>query len=55
MDANRLEGVAAGCVATRSYALEHADQVLDRLGSRAFGYVNPDFTVEEVCPWTEGG
>jgi len=48
-----LQGVAIashGCPAARDYAETHAGQILSPLGSTAFGYANPDYTPEDVCP-----
>ena len=48
-----LQGAAIaghGCPAARDYAETHADQILSPLGSMAFGYSNPDYTPEDVCP-----
>jgi tetratricopeptide (TPR) repeat protein len=48
-----LQGVAIashGCPAARDYAETHAGQILSSLGSTAFGYANPDYTPEDVCP-----
>jgi len=45
------EAVAGhGCPAARYYAETHADQILSPLGSAAFGYANPDYIPEDVCP-----
>jgi hypothetical protein len=48
-----LQGAAIssqGCPAARDYTETHADQILTPLGSTAFGYANPDYTPEDVCP-----
>jgi len=48
-----LQGAAIaghGCPAARYYAETHTDQILAPLSSMAFGYANPDYTPEDVCP-----
>ena len=48
-----LQGVAIaghGCPAARYFAETHAGQILFPLGSAAFGYANPDYTLEDICP-----
>lgn len=48
-----LQGAAIaghGCPAVRYFAETHADQILSPLSSMAFGYSNPDYTPEDVCP-----
>ncbi len=43
-------GVEGGCTAARQYASSHQPQVLDPLGSAVYGYANPDYTPEDMCP-----
>lgn len=43
-------GVEGGCTAARQYASSHQTQVLDPLGSLVYGYANPDYNPEDVCP-----
>lgn len=43
-------GVESGCTAARQYAASHQTQVLDPLGSSVYGYANPDYTSEDMCP-----
>jgi hypothetical protein len=45
------ESVIQGCVAAQGLAQERAEEILDPLGSVAFGYANPDYTPEDICPW----
>lgn len=33
------------------YIANHEDEVLKPLGSEQFGYGNPDYTAEDICPW----
>jgi tetratricopeptide (TPR) repeat protein len=44
------DGLEAACTAAKTYASEHADQVLAPLGPQAFGYANREFTPDDVCP-----
>ncbi|MEJ2758450.1 MAG: hypothetical protein P8046_08235 [Anaerolineales bacterium] len=43
-------GAEGGCTAARQYAASHQTQVLDPLGSAVYGYANPDYTPEDICP-----
>lgn len=43
--------VAAGCEAARLYAEERPGELLEPLGSATYGYANPDYSVEDICPW----
>ncbi|MEK6222632.1 MAG: hypothetical protein N2D54_10350 [Chloroflexota bacterium] len=43
-------GEPAGCAAVVNYANERAETVLLPLGSTAFGYANPDYRAEDLCP-----
>lgn len=43
-------GADAACAAATAYAADHGAQVLEPLGSIYFGYANPDYTPEEMCP-----
>jgi hypothetical protein len=43
--------VAEGCRAARSYASDNPESILEGLGSADFGYANPDYTAEDICPW----
>lgn len=49
--AYRETGLEGGCAAAREYAATHADEVLAPLGPQNFGYGNPEFAPEDVCPW----
>ena len=42
--------VEAGCDFVIKYATDHAELVLDPLGSVAFGYNNRDYTPQDMCP-----
>jgi hypothetical protein len=41
--------IAAGCSAAQSYAQSHVDTVLDAL---YFGYSNPSYEAEDICPYS---
>lgn len=45
------ESVLQGCAAARQFAEGRAEEILEPLGSAAFGYANPDFAPEDICPW----
>lgn len=45
-----LGGQPAGCQAAQEYATQRALQVLTPLGSSTFGYANPDYSPQDVCP-----
>lgn len=49
MDSETL-GAEGGCTAARQYATLHKTQVLDPLSSGVYGYTNPDYTPEDICP-----
>jgi len=42
-------GAEAGCAAAVEYATTHPG-ILEPLGLQNFGYGNPEFTPEDVCP-----
>jgi hypothetical protein len=42
---------AEGCQAARAYAEENPAAILEGLGTASFGYANPDYTPEDICPW----
>jgi hypothetical protein len=42
-------GIAAGCEAANSFAGSHTDQILLPLNS--FGYGNPEYTPQDICPF----
>lgn len=44
-------GLSAGCRAVQESAKENAAQVLEPLGPETFGYGNPQFEPEDICPW----
>ena len=44
-------GVPNGCVAARQYAADHPQEVLVPLSSEMFGYANPDYSPQDICPW----
>jgi hypothetical protein len=50
-EAQPTGGVARGCAAAQSYAADHPDQILAPLGSQTFGYANPDYSPQDICPW----
>jgi len=50
LDAYATDGFEAGCVAAQDYAQQHSAQVLTPLGQETFGYANPDYTPEDMCP-----
>lgn len=41
-------GAAAGCREVRAYIAQHHDQVLPFFD---YGYGNPQYTAEDICPW----
>jgi hypothetical protein len=43
-------GAEVACAAAMTYAAAHPEQVLAPLGSLIFGYGNPDYTPEDMCP-----
>jgi hypothetical protein len=43
-------GVEGGCDAARAYAGTHPEAVLEPLGSAHFGYANPAYAPEDICP-----
>jgi len=43
-------GLEGGCTAARQYAASNASVVLTPLGSSVYGYANPDFEAEDMCP-----
>lgn len=45
------ESVIQGCAAARQYASQHAEEILEPLGPTTFGYANPEFEPEDICPW----
>lgn len=49
-----LNAISAGldqaCGAVRAYASQYQSQILDPLGSQVYGYANPDYTLEDICP-----
>jgi hypothetical protein len=44
-------GLPNGCAAARKYAAEHPQEILVPLGSALFGYANPDYSPQDICPW----
>ena len=44
-------GVSNGCAAARQFAVDHPQEILVPLGSAIFGYANPDYSPQEICPW----
>lgn len=44
-------GIPSGCAAARQYAAEHPQEVLVPLGSPVYGYANPDYAPQDICPW----
>jgi len=49
-DAFQSRGPAAACDAVKVYAITHRGDILDPLGSKVFGYANPDVHPEDMCP-----
>lgn len=45
------ESVVQGCAAAREFAAGRVEEILDPLGSIAFGYANRDFIPADICPW----
>jgi hypothetical protein len=43
-------GEEAGCTAAHEYAALNPETVLAPLGSATFGYANPDYEPEDICP-----
>lgn len=50
LEAYRADRLEAGCAAARAYAESHAEAVLEPLGPAAFGYANPAYEPQDVCP-----
>lgn len=44
-------GKEAGCAAVQEYATQHPAEILTPLGQESFGYGNPTYTPENLCPW----
>jgi hypothetical protein len=44
-------GISAGCQVAQAYAAQHAETILAPLGSSVYGYANPDYQPQDVCPW----
>ncbi|MCI0396649.1 MAG: hypothetical protein L0322_17155, partial [Chloroflexi bacterium] len=44
------ESLAAGCAQAIAYAAAHSEEILDPLGSSFYGWLNRDYTAEELCP-----
>jgi hypothetical protein len=44
-------GVAQGCQQVRSFIESQAGRALENLGPASFGYGNPDYEPEDICPW----
>jgi hypothetical protein len=51
MDAYASDGLEAACREARNFARENETEILAPLGPEAFGYGNPAYTPEDVCPW----
>jgi hypothetical protein len=49
LDSYMEEGAEAGCAAAIEYATAHPD-ILDPLGPQIFGYGNPAYKQEDICP-----
>jgi hypothetical protein len=43
-------GEEEGCLAVEAFAEQYPNLVLDNLGSDVYGYTNPDYTAEDLCP-----
>lgn len=41
---------STACLAAREFAAIHEEQILTPLGSQSFGYANPDYKSNDVCP-----
>jgi hypothetical protein len=50
LDEAAAAGAETGCQAAIDYAEINTLQILDPLGSATYGYANPDFEAEDVCP-----
>lgn len=50
-EAFQVGGVPNGCAAARQYAVDHPPEILVPLGSAMFGYANPDYSPQDICPW----
>lgn len=50
LEAFSTDGQAAGCIAVHAYAAQHYNQILAPLGSDVYGYFNPDYSAEDICP-----
>lgn len=44
-------GLPNGCAAARQFAVDHPQEILVPLGSAVFGYANPDYSPQDICPW----
>ncbi|HJW89651.1 MAG TPA: VCBS repeat-containing protein [Anaerolineales bacterium] len=44
-------GIPSGCAAARQFAEVQTEQVLQPLGLDTYGYANPEYTPENICPW----
>jgi hypothetical protein len=43
-------GEQEGCAAAHQFAAQHPDTILTPLGSTTYGYFNPDYEPEDICP-----
>jgi hypothetical protein len=43
-------GEEGGCQAVEEFAEQHSNLVLDSLGQSIYGYANPDYTPQDLCP-----
>ncbi|MDH5507270.1 MAG: hypothetical protein OEZ02_08625 [Anaerolineae bacterium] len=50
LNAFTAAGREAGCAAAHTFARENESRILAPLGSAVFGYANPDYAPEDVCP-----
>jgi hypothetical protein len=50
-DVYTSKGLEAACGEVRDYARENDADVLAPLGPDTFGYGNPSYTPEDICPW----
>lgn len=49
-EAYLAEGLVSGCEHAQGFARGESELILDPLGPGVFGYANPEFTLEDLCP-----
>ncbi|MDH3944908.1 MAG: hypothetical protein OEV06_12510, partial [Anaerolineae bacterium] len=50
LDAAASGGLEQACQAVRQIAAPYESQIVSPLGSLVYGYANPDYTLEDICP-----